>query len=148
MGFIFQSYASSTWAVPVNSKVWTENIFFFIIFFFFFFFFSFFFKIWIFRVIRWVKGQKNDPKRQKIITVALYISETYIIWFWFLLHMCRMMISAAFFFFLHFFKILIFLVFRGAKGQKRPKLPISVCHALYLRNCISYHWDFWFTGVK
>ena len=135
MGFIFQNYASSAWAVPVNSKVWTENIFFFIIFFFFFFF--IFFKIWIFRVIRGVKGQKNDPKRQKIITVALYISETYIIWFWFLLHMCRMMISAAFFFFFIFSKLWYFGFLGGQKGKKDPNCQFQSV-TLYISGTV-YH---------
>ena len=42
-----------------------------------------------------------------------------------------------------FFKILIFGVFRGNKRAKNDlKLAISVCYALYLRNCRSYHQDF------
>ena len=45
----------------------------------------------------------------------------------------------------YLFKIMIFCYFRGIKGKILTK--ISVCHALYLRNCRSYHQDFWFTGV-
>ena len=42
-----------------------------------------------------------------------------------------------------FFKILILGFFRGGKKAKNDlKLPISVCFALYLRNCRLYHWDF------
>ena len=41
-----------------------------------------------------------------------------------------------------FLKILIFGVFKGQKDKKWPKLPISICFALYLRNCRSYHQDF------
>ena len=40
-----------------------------------------------------------------------------------------------------FFKILIFGGFTGIKGKKGLKLSISVCFALYLRNCRSYHQD-------
>ena len=36
----------------------------------------------------------------------------------------------------------------GKTAKNGLKLPVSVCHALYLRNCRSYHWDFWYTGVK
>ena len=65
-----------------------------------------FFKILIFGFFREVKGQKIT-QNEKI--------PSYIIWLWFLVHMCKM-ISPAFFF--HFFKILIFWGFRGVTGQK------------------------------
>ena len=41
-----------------------------------------------------------------------------------------------------FFKILIFAVLGGKRAKNDLKLPISVCFALYLRNCRSYHQDF------
>ena len=41
-----------------------------------------------------------------------------------------------------FFNILILVFFRGIKGKKWPKVPISVCFALYFRNCRLYHQDF------
>ena len=42
-----------------------------------------------------------------------------------------------------------FFRFLGGKSAKTdPKLPISVCHTLYLRNSKSYHHDFWYAGVK
>ena len=41
-----------------------------------------------------------------------------------------------------FFKILIFGVCRGKRAKNDLKLPISVCFALCLRNCRSYHQDF------
>ena len=48
-----------------------------------------------------------------------------------------------------FFVIVLLGDFRGGKrGKNDLKLPISVCHALYLRNFRSYHGDFWYTGVK
>ena len=56
--------------------------------------------------------------------------EPYIIWLWFLMHMCKIMISPANFF-----------VFQNwAKNDLI--LPISVCFALYLRNYRLYHQDF------
>ena len=44
--------------------------------------------------------------------------------------------------FFSFSKILIFGVFKGIKGKNDLKLPISVCFALFFRNCRSYHQDF------
>ena len=61
--------------------------------------------------------------------------ELYIMWLWFLVHMCKMMISPAIFVISQNFDFCSFL--RGIKGQK-----ISVCFALYLRSCRSYHQDF------
>ena len=131
MGFIFQSYASSTWAVPVNSKVWTENIFFFIIFF------SFFFKIWIFRVIRWVKGQKKWPKKTKNYhSCSLYLRNihhmilvfvTRVEW-WYLQH---------FFFFFIFSKFWFFWFLGGQKGKKDPNCQFRSV-TLYISGTV-YH---------
>ena len=87
------------------------------------------------------KRAKNGPKLQKILSVSLYrrYQSSYDCGFW---YTCvKWWYLWQFFYFL---KILIFLIFRGLKGQKMT----SVFHALYLRNCISYHWDFWYTGVK
>ena len=47
----------------------------------------------------------------------------YLIWLWFLVHMCKMMISPAIF--SHFFKILIFLVFQSY--QWMPRGNSEVC---------------------
>ena len=50
-----------------------------------------------------------------------------------------MMISAGIFFFLHFFKILIFQIISGVKGQKiAQKWQTIMCHTQYLRNRTSY----------
>ena len=44
----------------------------------------------------------------------------------------------------HLLQFLIFLVFTDDKRPKNdPKLPISVCHALYHWNCRSCYQDFW-----
>ena len=40
----------------------------------------------------WVKMAKNGPKWQKILSFSMS-QQLYLIWFWFLLHMCKMMIS-------------------------------------------------------
>ena len=91
------------------------------------------FKILILQVARGWKGKK--------CCLSYSVSqELYIIWLWFSVHICEMMISPASFFILQNFD------FGGFVGGKRAKndlkLPISVCFALYLRNCRSYHQDF------
>ena len=45
--------------------------------------------------------------------------ELYLIWLWFLVHMCKMMISPVIFF--HFFKILIFRVFQSSSINAERK---------------------------
>ena len=75
--------------------------------------------------------------------------ERYSIWSWFLVHLCKMMISPGAFFFFHFFKILIFRAVRRVKGQKWPKMKNNYTpHASYLRNSIAYDHEFWHTVVK
>ena len=65
----------------------------------------------------------------------------------FLVHLCKMMISPSIFF--HFFKILIFGIVSGLKGQKIPKMPQnSVCRASYRRNHLLYDCHLWYTSVN
>ena len=55
---------------------------------------------------------------------------------WFLVHMCKMMISPAIFFIFKnsdFSRILVRLG-RGQSTKNYPWLPVSICHTLYLRN--------------
>ena len=93
-----------------------------------------------------VKGKKW-PKMTKELCLPHTISqELYIISLWFLVHMFKMMISPAiFFFFKKYFSFFGFQVNKRVKSDL--KLLISVCLALNFRNCRSY-WDFWYTGVK
>ena len=52
-------------------------------------------------------------------------------------------------FFLHYFKILIFWVVSGVKGQKVPQNDKNFCHLMqYLRIHTLNDCDFWYTGVK
>ena len=64
------------------------------------------------------KWAKSSPKwKITIIHLSHAISqEQYSVWLWFLIHLCKMIIAPGIFF--HFFKILIFWVFRRVKGQK------------------------------
>ena len=56
------------------------------------------FKILIFRVVRGLKGQKMAQNDKKICVSHSASQEPYIIWLWFLVHMCKTMISPAIFF--------------------------------------------------
>ena len=69
--------------------------------------------------------------------------EQYIIWSWFLVNLCKMMISPGTCF---IFKILVFQAVRGTKGQKMAQNDKnSVCHTSYLRN---HNCLLWYTCVK
>ena len=82
------------------------------------------------------KGKKYPKMTKKICLFYLISQEPYVIWFSFMVHLCKMMISLRVFF--HFFKIFILWVVKGGGGVKGQKLiqneKKSVCHAPYLRN--------------
>ena len=101
-----------------------------------------FFKILIFWVVRGVKRKKMTQNEKKILSVTCSISqEPYITWLSFMVHLYKMIISPGV---LNFFKILIFWVVRGVKGQKLSKMKKnSACLTLYLRNHTSYDCNFW-----
>ena len=104
----------------------------------------FWYKILILRVVRGLKGQKTAQNDKKFCLSQFISQEPCLIWLWFLVHMCKMMISRAF-----FFLILILWAFRrGKRAKNDPLLLISVFYTLYLKNCRSYHQGFWYTGVK
>ena len=92
-----------------------------------------------------VKGQKMAQTDNKKFVCCHYVSQKlYIIWLWFLVHICKMMISPANFFISQNFD---FWGFQGGGGGGKKanndlKLFISVCYALDLWNCRSYYWDF------
>ena len=75
--------------------------------------------------------------------------EPYIIRLRFLVHICKMMTSPPIF---SIFSKFWFFGFLGREGGKRAKndlkWPISVCQALYLRNCRSHHQEIWYAVVK
>ena len=105
--------------------------------------FFFFFKSLIFRIISGrkgvLKGHKMTQNDKQFCLSRSISQEPSIIWLWFLVHMCKMMISLANFF---IFQNFDFGVLGGWKGKKWPKLPILACFPLYLRNCRLYHSDF------
>ena len=98
----------------------------------------FFSKCWFSGLLEEVKQKivQND----KIFCLLLSASqEPYIMSF--VLHNCRMIISPGgffFFFFFHFFKILIFWVVSGVKGQKMGQIDNKFClwHSISQKPCI------------
>ena len=84
------------------------------------------------------KGKKWPKMTKNYVCLSLYL-RNHTSWLWILVHMCKMISPANFF----IFQNLNFWGFYGVKGHKNDlKLPISVCFALRLRNCRSYHQDF------
>ena len=84
-----------------------------------------YFKILIIRILRggnggWEKGQKMAQDDKKFSLSRSVSQEPYIIWFSFLVHVCKMMISLVSFFMFQNFVILG--VFREEKGRKWPKI--------------------------
>ena len=77
----------------------------------------------------------------------LYLShcisqEAYIIWLWFLVHMCKMMASPGACFI--FSKLWFSGLLGGKKGKNWSKMTkISVCLTWFLRSCTSYDCGFW-----
>ena len=91
----------------------------------------YFSKILIFWVVRRVKGQKMAENDIKNLSHSMS-QELYFIWLWFLVHMCKVMISPAFFFpFFSFFKILIFRVFQSSSIMLKGNS--EVCPTFFTR---------------
>ena len=88
-------------------------------------FFFYFFKILIFWIDRGVKRQKTVQNGKKKLCLLRSISqEPYIIWLSFMVQICKMIISPGVSF---NFKILIFWVARGLKGQEMDQNDKNFC---------------------
>ena len=72
---------------------------------------------------------QDDKKFPLLCTIS---QEPYIMGFLFEVCKCKMIISPGFFVFFHFFKILIFLVFRGGERAKNDPLitSFSLSHSI------------------
>ena len=114
-------------------------------FFFFFFFLFFFFFFFMFQAVRAVNGAKTGPIRQKILSVMLHISATIHHMILFMVHICKMMTSAGFFF---IFSKLLFSGSRGVGKRAKKTQNDKKCLTLYFRNNILYDCDLWYTCVK
>ena len=73
-------------------------------------FFPLFFQIFIFRFVSGVKGLKLVQNDKKLCLLRSIYQEPYIIWFSYMVHICKMIISPRQVFFPFFFKSLIFQV--------------------------------------
>ena len=91
-----------------------------------------FFRILIFWVVSGVKRQKMVQNEKKICLSRSISQEPYIIWFLFMIHMCKMMISSGL-----FFKILIFRVVRRVRRQKMAPNDKKL-YCLYISGIIDH----------
>ena len=104
-------------------------------------------KILIFWVVRGIKGQKTVQNDKRFCLSCCISHGLYMIWLWFMVHMCQMIIAPGTF--SYFFKILIFQAIREVKFQKTVQNDkSSVRHPPYLRNHISYDCHLWYSFVK
>ena len=78
-----------------------------------------FIKILIFQVVRGVKSQKAVQNDRKFCPLHPIFQEPYIIWMSFMVHICKIISSGAFFIFC---KILIFWNYGVVKVQKRSRM--------------------------
>ena len=102
-------------------------------------------KFCIFWVVRRVKRQKMVQHGKKSCPLRFTSQEPYIIWLSFMVHMCKMIISAGVFF--SFSKFWFFGLSGGWKVKKLPKMrKNSACLTLCLRN--RNDCDFWCTCVR
>ena len=97
--------------------------------------FLFFWKFPFFRLL-WKGGRGGGQKIAQNEKWQLHLlhaisQEQYSTWSWFLVHLCKMIISPCVSFI--FSKFWFFVLLGGSKGKKWSKMTkISVCHTLYL----------------
>ena len=98
-------------------------------------------KFWFSSLLLGGGGEGGKWQKMAQVTQKMCHSkpqELYLIWLWFLVHMCKRMISPAIFF--HFFKILIFQVFQSSSINAKRKFW-GVPHLLHM--CVI----FFFLGI-
>ena len=105
-----------------------------------------FFLILIFRAFRGIKGKKLLKMKNGYIRHVLYLRNS--IWSWFLVHLCKMVISPSVFF--NFFKILFFGIVTGVKWQKIAQNHNKLCLSRFIsqEHHTSYDCHLWYTCVK
>ena len=98
-----------------------------------------FFEIFIFQAVRWVKGQKTAQNEKYKLHVSRIISqEQYSIWSWFLVYLCKIMISPGSLSIFFVFWVFIFWAVMGVKGQKiaqNEKEQLHLSHAISQDQC-------------
>ena len=82
------------------------------------------FKIFIFDVVRRVKGQKMVQNEKKLCPSCSIFQEPYIVWLSFMVHICKMIMSLYFFSFLQNFD---FLGHEWVKVQKMVQNDKKFC---------------------
>ena len=94
-----------------------------------------FFEIFIFQAVRWVKGQKTAQNEKYELHVSRIISqEQYSIWSWFLVYLCKIMISHISRKFIHFFFLSFYFLgcYGGERAKNSPKwkrtITFVTCH--------------------
>ena len=76
----------------------------------------------------WGRMQKMAQNDKNLCLSHSVSQEPYSIWFWFLVHMCKMMISLAMFFILSNFWFFGFLGGRGWGGGRRCSQSVTLYH--------------------
>ena len=104
-------------------------------------------KFWFFELLFGVKGQKMAKNDEKCYWRTDLRNRTSSLSF--MVHLCEMIKSpGVFFFFFHFYKSLIFWIFRG-KREKMNQTDKKLCLLyLILRDHTSYDLHLWSTCVK
>ena len=98
-----------------------------------------FLEIFIFWAIRGENGKKNSPKWKVTITsVTRHISGTVSMWSWFLVQLCKMMISPGVFFI--FYETLIFWVVKGQKIVQNEKWQLHLSRAISQQQYSIWSW--------
>ena len=104
-------------------------------------------KFWFFELLFGVKGQKMAKNDEKCY-LTHWSQEPYIIIVIYGAPVWNDKISRCFFFFFHFYKSLIFWIFRG-KREKMNQTDKKLCLLyLILRDHTSYDLHLWYTCVK
>ena len=108
------------------------------------------FQIFIFKVFREVEGQKMVQNDKKLWLSCWYL-KNHTLWLWFMVHVCKMIISPSrhFSLFPKFWLCWLSEVgcLRLVGGQRMTQNHQIQSVTLYLRNCRSYQY-FWYAGVK
>ena len=105
-----------------------------------------FFLSLIFWVIRGVKEQ-TWSKIRKLLSYSVSL-EPYIMWFLFMVHMCKMLISPHYFF---IFSKFCFFELGGVGGKREkngPKLEKILSVTLHISGTIHHDIHLWYTCVK
>ena len=96
---------------------------------------GYFLKVLILWVVSGVRRQKISQNEKNFCLSHSLSQESFFIIFSFIVHICKMIKSQGIFFILLIFKILIFRVVRGVKGEERAKMTKKyVSLTPYLRN--------------